>query len=530
MFDAPTRRALAPFAVPLALAPLIMSAMRTNLREPLFSDSLVFQYTAWCIRHGLRLYRDVGAQDGPTIHYLHAAIQAIVGITDRGFRRADLAIQIVGSGTMGALLAPALDPRRRVRSLTRAAWATATAAIWLSWYFTFGWEGTTQREGFYSMFGSVGMVLLFVSGDLEARWSRVALFAGAFFVTSQIFGKPTGIMYFGPGALIIAMPNATAVFDFWKRCKIFVAGSATFVLLLTLALLVSGSFTGYLHWCWVIPYVGNRYLYGTDWHRLYLAYWDRFNHLAEAAFVAGGASIGVGLLPPRALPFVIVPPVAYLAACLQARGFDYQIIPTIASSHLVFLLIVTRLWRTEGVRHRADDRGATAALALTFAGYYGFSSLEDAKPRWGGDPKSWDVPEHESGPDEKKAGLYVKDHTRPDDFVFVYASGSSHIVLFTAERKTAAPYFHVYWLDPVGMLGQSEVKPDAAQLAALIRMQDYHRKATCAAVLENKPAAMVFDVADRAYAFCPELRGVLANDFAPPAAIGALQVYLRKPR
>lgn len=530
IFDGPTLRGLAPLFVALALAPFLLPAIRSNLKEPLFSDTLVFQYTGWCLRHGLRLYRDFGSADGPFIHYLHAFIQALVGITDREFRKADVSIQALGSATVGALLAPAPGPRRVGRWLNRAAWASAAASIWLSWYFTFGWEGTTQREGFYSVFAAVGMALLFVSDDLEPRRATIALFVGAFLVTTEVFGKPTGLMYVAAGALGVAMPNAGATFDLRRRSKIFVAGSAACVLLVAAAFVVSGSFSGYFRWCFRTPYLGNRFLFGTDWHRLFLTtYWDRFSRLAAGAFVAGGASLGVGLLPPRALGFVVLPPIAFLGACLQARGYDYQIIPTVASAYALFLLVLTRLWKRDDDAGRPGERGLVAALALTFAGYYAFSTLQEARPRWAGDPKAWDVPEHQSGDDFKKVGQWIKAHTQPDDMVFAYAAGNAHIVLFAAERRTASPYYHDVWLDSISLLPQSEVKPDAMQLAALEKLQGELRQAACEAVLRNKPAAMVFDSVERAYTTCPELRTRLATDFGADTVVGALHVYLRKP-
>ena len=87
--DARALRGLVPALVALALAPFLAAEIRLELKEPLFTDQLVFQYTGWCIRHGLRLYRDVGMADGPFIHYLHATLQVFAGMSDRGFRIAD---------------------------------------------------------------------------------------------------------------------------------------------------------------------------------------------------------------------------------------------------------------------------------------------------------------------------------------------------------------------------------------------------------------------------------------------------------
>ena len=108
-FDERTLRGLAPAAMAVAFAPFLPPLIRLELHEPLVSDTLVFQYTGWCIRHGMRLYRDVGMADGPFIHYLHAGIQLFTGLDDRRFREFDLSLQVACGAGIGALLAPTTD-------------------------------------------------------------------------------------------------------------------------------------------------------------------------------------------------------------------------------------------------------------------------------------------------------------------------------------------------------------------------------------------------------------------------------------
>src|SRR4051812_32835982 len=47
--------ALSPAVLALAVLPFTIPLMRLELNEPLFGDTYVFQYTGWCLRHGLRL-------------------------------------------------------------------------------------------------------------------------------------------------------------------------------------------------------------------------------------------------------------------------------------------------------------------------------------------------------------------------------------------------------------------------------------------------------------------------------------------
>src|SRR4029077_5417608 len=85
-------------------------------------DHSLYQYTAWSVRHGDRLYRDVAVPDGPFITWLHAIIQIIAGESDRSFRWADLILQTGGALAIGFVVAPYRG---------RAAWSGAIATLWL---------------------------------------------------------------------------------------------------------------------------------------------------------------------------------------------------------------------------------------------------------------------------------------------------------------------------------------------------------------------------------------------------------------
>jgi hypothetical protein len=125
-----TLRASVVAIVPLALLPWLLTELHKELASPLFRDAAQCQYSGWCLLHGFRLYRDVGAPDGPLIHFLHAFMQLLAaGRTDRGCRWADLFIQVAGSGVMGAALAPRSAETALGRALSRIAWAGLGAAL-----------------------------------------------------------------------------------------------------------------------------------------------------------------------------------------------------------------------------------------------------------------------------------------------------------------------------------------------------------------------------------------------------------------
>jgi hypothetical protein len=528
-FDARTLRGLAPAIIAVAFVPFLPPQIRLLLKQPLFSDTLVFQYTGWCIRHGMRLYRDVGMADGPFIHYFHAFVQVFAGMSDLGFRKFDLLLQLACGLAIGAFLAPSTDPRRAVRVLHRVAWASAAAALWFSYYLTLRWEWTTQREAYYCIFGLFGTVLLFVSGEYTPRYAKIAIVVGAFLVTTQAFGKPTGVMYPVTGVLCVLLPNPAGALPLKARLRMYAIGVGACVLSVVFALLVSGSISGYYYWCFRIPLIGNQFLFRLGFlHLFWTDYWDRYARMAVCAFIAGIASVAVGIIPVRALPFALLPALGFLSACAQGRGYNYQAIPMIASVHVLMVVILASLWKSVGEGDWADGRGMMAGLGLTFIGYYGFCNLQEGHFRWKGDEKEYTTPDRIELEGQKQAGAYIKAHTNPDDKVFAYNEASAHAILLAAERRTASPFLHSYVLDPIGLLPKSAIQPNQEQLARLAKMQADDRAMACEAVIRTHPAAIVSNSLDSAASICPDVRAMVASDFGLPTSIGGLQIYLRK--
>src|SRR5947207_12994921 len=70
-----TLRAISVAILPLAVFPWLLTELQKEVQSPLFRDAAQCQYSGWCLLHGVRLYKDVGAPDGPLIHFLHALMQ-----------------------------------------------------------------------------------------------------------------------------------------------------------------------------------------------------------------------------------------------------------------------------------------------------------------------------------------------------------------------------------------------------------------------------------------------------------------------
>ncbi len=506
--------------VGLVCLPFLIPLAQNEIRQPLFGDQLVFQYTGWCIRKGLKLYRDVGMCDGPLIHFLHAAIQAFVGMSDRAFREADLVLQAFGSGAMGFLLADrrTLSGLRSV--LSSLAWASASMAIWLSWYLTLGWDTAAQRETFYMLFGSVGLVLLYAGAQYSPKASAVATFVGAFLVTILPFGKPTGVAYVFIGALTVLLADESAATRA-TRLKMALYGAAAAVATFAVLLAAFGSFRWYFFWCVVMPYRGNAYIFRLDWRWLFLTANPTERRDAFVAIVAGVAAIVARLVPRRALGLALLPALIFTGACLQARGYIYQFMPTNAAELVLLLVVLTELGKARVLPARY--RPILAGVALWFAAVQAFDHASTSPFLY----STVSAPTSVFCPAERKVGELVKARTKPSDRVFVYG-GNGHVLLLAAERLTASPFIHPFWLDPVSMIPQSFVKPDAAHLIALEDMVRQTRARTCEAVQANEPASVVSDNMDVVFQICPPLKGLLAASYDLVSTDG-FSVYFKRP-
>ena len=531
----PERRTLiawAPVVIPMTILPLLIPLMRLELNEPLFGDTYVFQYTGWCIRHGLRIYQDMGMADGPFIHFLHAVMQMVAGLTERGFRMADLALEAVGGITLGLLLTPKADLSRAARVGHHATWGALGAAIWLSQYLCNGWEATTERETYYALFGSVGMVLLYVSATWQNdRRAAIGTFIGAFLVCSQVFGKPTGIGYVLLGGLSVLLTDANTARTRRVRMRMFAMGALACGVAVLFALLMWGSIRGYFFWCFKIPWLGNRFLFGVSWTRLLFSEWDAIRLMALTFLFVGVAAIVTGILPKRALGLALAPALFWFGACLQARGYIYQAIPAVAASYALALAILSGLWQDCTRPRWANRRGVLAGLAMVFAGQTCIDNYHKSPYRWRGDPAEWKARPHEFAALEQQVGRYLEEHTQPDDRVFAYSAGeNAHVVLFYARRRTASPFFHSFWLDPVGLLPQSKIQPGPKDLAALEVMQSEIREVACGAVQENPPAAMAFNLLPQVFKVCPNVEKLIQTHYDEATTIGDYHIYKRKPQ
>ncbi len=445
-------------------------------------------------------------------------------------RVGDIVLQITGSALMGAMLAPRRGLTSLARRLSVAAWA-ATAVVYGFLTTCSYLAATTNREAFYSVVGCTGHGRALCLRDVPATNASVLAFAGGLALMSMCFGKPTGIIFPCTGALALLVRDPETLATRRLRIRMALYGAWACVAGFVLALLLFGSLRGYFFWCVQLPMVGNKFVWRMDWLKLvYLQYAD-IRMVALLSLVVGSAAIAWGLLPARAVGFVIAPLLHWLSFCAQARGFPHQSVPVVATAHVLALVLVASLWE-RGREERI--LGVLAPIMLALIGYHALQNLEASPFKWDGNPAYWGRASDRFCDPEKRAGEFLKKHTSPDDRVFAYTvsprGDNAAIILFYAERRTASPFHYSPWLDPIDLLPQSEIQPNARERAALEEIQRQTRGIACSSVMNNKPpAAIAYVSLDRMVAVCPPVKEMLKNDYYEANVVEDIHIFLRKP-
>jgi hypothetical protein len=533
-----TLRALSVAVIPLALSPWIGRQLRKELDCPLFRDAMQAQYTAWCLRHGMKLYRDVGAPDGPFIHFLHAFVQMFVGITDAGFRRGDLVLQVAGSGAMGALLAPRFAETRAAAVLQRVAWALLSAGLWLAWYLYQGYAQTVQRDAYFALFGYLGLVLVYASATFGPRGARVAAFLGGVITTLLVASRHSGIIYPACAALGLMLANDPVREMRALRLKAAVQGAAVGLALLVLAISKFGSWPGFWFWYFRYPFTFHTWLGRNDPFKLLTEHYGPAGLFATLALVGTVAAVAVNAAPRRSLAFAFPPFLFLIAACIVGKGWINHIEQVTAAAIPLQVIALSLIWNAGAERLRWRPNHAVAAvIALLFIDYRAYQTVNES-PFYGmTKPESVDP----DAPGGKAVGAYLKAHTSPDDTVFLY--GHECHALLDAERRTATPYYVNYLLNIEGFYralpAQPDAQPSPSQRKAIQRLHEKIVADGCRRLTEHPPGALVFQddslgifhnsIAE-VTALCPAVATMIKDRYVPSdPGVPKYHVYLRKP-
>ena len=462
-----------PAVLALALAPWILYCARSYPDHALYFDHSMYQYTAWCIRHGERLYRDVAVPDGPFITWLHALVQIFAGESDRAFRWADLVIQTGGAVAIGAVVAPYRG---------RAAWACAIAALWLAQYFHYDWHWTAQRESYYALCGYLGMALMLLATRRRGRAATALAIAGGALAGATMFGKHVGVIFVVLGLVpaILGPREGRA-----RRVLLPLAGVALAIAAGLVLLALTGSIRGFAFWYLVVPRP-YRYIMGSADFWPLLAAIDRHTTLlAAAALVTGAIAAWRGWLPRRYLGFAVAPLAFLVAMVLQRKGHIYQSHPITAGTYLFFAIFALHLSRAR--RHLA---AAALVAALGIDAMYGLATSSWIDPDPPTATSQLGAP-HVDHADMAAAAAKVAEITKPSDRVLAY--GPAGRLLYLAGRRPAIAPFTNFFFD-LKRAVVIDLAPDRRELVDDVQSQIAAR--SCPRLRVAPAAAVVCNGAD----------------------------------
>jgi hypothetical protein len=486
-----TIRAVSVVILPLALLPWIDIQIYKELGSPLFRDAAMCQYSGWCLRHGVSLYGDVGAPDGPLIHVLHAALQIFAGISDRGCRRADLVLQLLGSGTMGALLAPRLAETKLAAFLQRLAWALLAALLWMTWYCNLGWARTIQRDAYYGLVGCVSLVLVHTSADMTPRRARVAAFIGGMLAILMIFSRHSGLAIPACAAISILLTDDAAAEKRRLRWRAALAGGAAGLLFVLLLLLLFGSLRGFVFWYLRYPFAYYRWVGKQSFWGLLAQNYPGAAQEAVLGLVGVVVAVATKAVARRTLALAFPGVLFLIAACLMGKGWPNHIDQVTAMTIPLELLALSTIWNSNpGEARWPAAQTGFAIIVLLFVSWRTIDTLHESPYYAMSTPQAVDSDILEA----KVVGAYLKKHTAPDDRVFNYGH-ESHVPL-DAERKPAIPYYANIVFNIEGVYKAAPPAPDqqpnAKQYAKLKGLQAEIAADACSRLQKAPPGAMVF--------------------------------------
>ena len=534
-----TWRAVAVAIVPLALSPWLVSEARKELDSPLFRDAVQCQYSGWCVLHGFKLYRDVGAPDGPLIHFLHAFLQIVAGNhTDAGCRRADLWFQILCSGAMGAAFAPRVEETRLGAFLTRSAWAALAVAFWLTWYFAQGWMQTVQRDAYFGLLGYLALVLIYTSANQRPKTARFTAGFGGWLCALLVFSRHSGVIY--PASALLGLVFADDPLREMRAARLRAAGigAVAGVATIFLLLLAFGSVTGLWFWYFRYPFTFHAWL--AKQSPIYL-FTERYLDAGQVAFLAlvgVTAAVVVRLVPSRALIFAFAPLLFLIAACIVGKGWPNHVQQTTMATVILALAALSELWKVDALAPRwAPLQAGAAALALVFVGNDSLKTIHASSYLTAGVPQA---PEPDNV-DAERVGDFLKTRTKPHDRIFLY--GHEAHVLLNAERGPAVPSYVNHSLNIEVFYQRAPAAPghgpNKRQRMAITTLQRDIARDACDRLKARPPAAMVFldnslglflDARAEVNVLCPDVEPMLAAHYqeVPVPNVTGYHVYLRR--
>lgn len=515
-------------------------------------DQGIFQYVAWALRHGDKVYKDLHEINGPLPH-AYFSLQQIFGGEDEHVFRVHDTFLLVTVYVLGSLTLP-----RWVGGDARTKWLWAAAGVGVlgAQYARYDWWHTAQREALYAVlvFGSLALQSIGHTAKSEKAALRAFALAGVL-TALPWFGKP-------PCAIFTVLQVAVAFYD---RASLPVslkkAGGAAFMgfsivglSMLVFVLACEDLFRG-IAFLAKVPQ-----LHHTIWNETLLGSYKAYHNgptlnWAMVSFAAFIVAYRVFRLPRRALLAGVLPLGGFLVFIGQGKAFPYHMHMLTLGTGVAQLVVVCAFsnWLQSANVGKPSfpwlaPAGAVLALLL------GFKSAQDAwlSPavvgKWasiGGTAAKRATREYVNHfpfgdffpNDLRDAAAYVAFKTRPDETVQIY--GFDPYFLFLARRKSASPIMYGFELNVDAALeGGPGSRPSPELRQWLLDYRNEAEDIVLASVELTPPAAFaLFDRApfthppdaDKDFEeHCPKLFGFLSAHYVRAATFGTVRLWLRK--
>lgn len=480
----------------------VIYGVRIAVRVPFGRDQGIFQYTAWAVSQGQRLYLDIHDANGPLATWIHLLFQKLGGANEQRFRTLDFAVSIAVFALFGACLPGRLTRVTRIpRLYERAVWAFASSVVLSSGYLLFDWWQSCQRDEFCMWFVIVSVALQLQGQRLTHGRRRFWLGgAGAASVIPWL-GKPTFVLFTACQVTALLCESRSR-----RRSWPFAAGMAGAGLVMLGLLALTADIPAYITANRTfIPDV-YRFIGANDLLSLFTFFGDyAIWGMVGSALMVG--LIATGYLPKRALAIALLPLAAIVHVAVQRKGFVYHYYPLVACARLQAL--TGACWLTQLAQKQRRIHSPVAAGALLVSAVVGFRAASDAaaSPHLKSaflldrrDPASkvgtqeyYSAFQHFDLPlwEQRIVAYYLADHTKPSDRIQVY--GMDPWILFLARRLSASPYIYHWDLNmDVALRGGKGAYPNARQRE---RIAGYAAKNDAALLMDlraSRPPKIIF--------------------------------------